>query len=89
MFASTHIAEPATRDAVFVPEEALQNINGMPVVFVTAADGVTFQARTVNVGTRSMGKAEIVDGLKAGDRIVVRGAFMVKSEMLKGTMGDG
>ncbi len=88
MFASAHIAEPATRDAVFVPENALQNINGMPVVFVTA-DGTTFQARTVDVGTRSMGKAEIVDGLKPGDRIVVNGAFMVKSEMLKGTMGDG
>ena len=88
MFASAHIAEPETREAVFVPEEALQNINGMPVVFVTA-DGTTFQARTVNVGTRSMGKAEIVDGLKPGDRIVVNGAFMVKSEMLKGTMGDG
>ena len=88
MFASAHIAEPATRDAVFAPEGALQNINGMPVVFVTA-DGVTFQARTVNVGTRSMGKAEIVEGLRPGDRIVVNGAFMVKSEMLKGTMGDG
>ena len=88
MFASAHIAEPETREAVFVPEEALQNINGMPVVFVTA-DGTTFQARTVNPGTRSMGKAEIVDGLKPGDRIVVNGAFMVKSEMLKGTMGDG
>ena len=88
MFATAKIAEPSTRDAVFVPEDALQTINGMPVVFVTA-DGVAFQARTVNVGTRSMGKAEILDGLKAGDRIVVNGAFMVKSEMLKGTMGDG
>ncbi len=36
-----------------------------------------------------MGKAEIVEGLSPGDRIVVNGAFMVKSEMLKGTMGDG
>lgn len=88
MFASAHIAEPATRNAVFIPEDALQTINGMPVVFVTT-DSVTFQARTVNVGTRSMGKAEIVDGLKTGDRIVVKGAFMVKSEMLKSTMGDG
>ena len=88
MFASAHLAEPETRDAVFVPEDALQNINGMPVVFVTT-DAITFQARTVNVGTRSMGKAEIVDGLKPGDRVVVNGAFMVKSEMLKGTMGDG
>lgn len=88
MFASAHIAEPETREAVFAPEDSLQTINGMPVVFVTA-DGTTFQARTVNVGTRSMGKAEIVNGLKPGDRIVVNGAFVVKSEMLKGTMGDG
>ena len=88
MFASAHIAEPETRDAVFVPEDALQNINGMPVVFVTT-DGTTFQARTVNVGTRSLGKAEIVEGLKPGDRLVVSGAFIVKSEMLKGKMGDG
>ncbi|MGI4853114.1 MAG: efflux RND transporter periplasmic adaptor subunit [Janthinobacterium lividum] len=88
MFASAHIAEPSTRDAVFVPEDALQNINGMPVVFVTR-DGSTFQARTVNVGTHSMGRAEIVEGLQPGDHIVVNGAFMVKSEMLKGTMGDG
>ena len=88
MFASARIAEPATRDAVFVPEDALQNINGMAVVFITW-DGTSFQARTVNVGTRSMGKAEIVEGLQPGDRIVINGAFMVKSEMLKGTMGDG
>ncbi len=88
MFATAHIAEPATRDTVFVPEVALQNINGMTVLFVTG-DGVTFQARAVNVGTRSMGKAEIVEGVRPGERIVVNGAFMVKSEMLKGTMGEG
>ena len=88
MFASAQIAEPTTRDAVFVPEDAMQNINGMPVVFVTS-DGTTFQARTVTIGTRSMGKAEVLEGLRPGDRIVVNGAFMVKSEMLKSTMGDG
>ena len=88
MFASAHIAEPATRDAVFIPEDAMQDINGMQVVFVTR-DGSSFQAKTVTIGTRSQGKAEIVEGLQPGDRIVVNGAFMVKSEMLKGTMGDG
>ncbi len=88
MFASAQIAEPQTRVAIFVPQDALQDINGMKVVFVTR-DGTTFKAATVNVGTRSMGKAEIVDGLGPNDHIVVNGAFMVKSEMLKGTMGEG
>ena len=88
MFASVHIAQPRTREAIFVPEDALQDINGMKVVFTTR-DGTSFQARTVTLGTRSMGKAEVVEGLGQEDRIVVNGAFMVKSEMLKGTMGEG
>ncbi len=88
MFVSAHIAEPATRDALFVPEDALQDINGLQVVFVTP-DGQRFQARTVNLGTRSRGKVEVVSGLRSGERVVVSGAFMVKAEMLKGTMGGG
>lgn len=88
MFATAQIAEPKTQDAVFVPEAALQDINGMQVVFVTQ-DGTTFRAQAVTVGTRPAGKAEIVNGLRPGDRIVAAGAFMVKSEMLKGTMGEG
>ena len=86
MFVSAQIAEPTTRTALFVPEDALQDINGLQVVFATA-DGHTFQARTVSVGTHSLGKAEVVSGLKPGDRIVAKGAFMVKAEMLKGTIG--
>lgn len=88
MFASARIAESQTDSALFVPEDALQDINGMRVVFTTT-DGTTFKAKTVNVGTRSQGKVQIVDGLGPQDRVVVKGAFMVKSEMLKGTMGEG
>jgi multidrug efflux pump subunit AcrA (membrane-fusion protein) len=88
MFATAQIAEPQTQDAVFVPDVALQDINGMQVVFVTQ-DGTTFRAQIVTVGTRAAGKAEIVDGLRRGDRIAAAGAFVVKSAMLKGTMGEG
>lgn len=87
MFATVRMAEPETRTAIFVPQDALQEINGMRVAFVTR-DGTTFKARTVNVGTRSEGKVEITDGLSQQDRIVVNGAFMVKSELLKGIMGE-
>jgi multidrug efflux pump subunit AcrA (membrane-fusion protein) len=88
MFASAQIAGAQTRSAVFVPQDALQDINGMTVVFVTS-DGTSFRAQTVTVGTNSEGKTEIVDGLRPGDQVVVGGAFMVKSAMLKGTMGEG
>jgi len=88
MFASARITESQTDAALFVPEDALQDINGMRVVFTTT-DGTTFKARTVNVGTRSQGKVQIIDGLGPQDHVVVKGAFMVKSEMLKGTMGEG
>ena len=88
MFASAHIAGAAMRTAIIIPEDALQNINGNQVVFLTV-DGVNFRPHIVKLGTHSKGRAEVVEGLKPGDRIVVNGAFMVKGELLKGTVGDG
>jgi RND family efflux transporter MFP subunit len=88
MFASAHIEGPRTRTALFVPEDALQDVNGNQVVFTTS-DGETFKAQIVKLGTRTRGKAEVVEGLKPGDHVVVNGAFMVKGELLKGTVGDG
>jgi membrane fusion protein, heavy metal efflux system len=32
---------------------------------------------------------EIVDGLAPGEKVVVDGAFMVKGELLKGSVGEG
>jgi multidrug efflux pump subunit AcrA (membrane-fusion protein) len=85
MFASVRIAEPQTDKAVFVPQGALQNINGQAVVFITQ-DGTHFRAQAVNAGLSSGDKTEIISGLEPDDRIVVNGAFVVKSEMLKGMM---
>lgn len=87
MFASVQIAEPQTTSGIFVPQEAMQDINGETVVFVTP-DGTHFRAQAVNVGLHSGRKAQITGGLKPDDRIVVSGAFMVKSEMLKGSMDE-
>ena len=47
-----------------------------------------FNVRPVEVGRRIKGEAEIVHGLDPGDRIVVRGSFLVKSELLKSTLGE-
>lgn len=87
MFVTASIDEPATRMAVFVPSGALQDVNGFRVVFVTP-DGVNFQGRAVKTGVETKGLVEIAEGLQATDHVVVEGAFMVKGELLKGTVGE-
>jgi cobalt-zinc-cadmium efflux system membrane fusion protein len=67
---------------VSVPEEAVQNVDGRDIVFVRTAAG--FRVQPVTVGTRSGGLAQIVGGLKAGERVASRNAFLVKAEMSKG-----
>jgi cobalt-zinc-cadmium efflux system membrane fusion protein len=88
MFATAHINGPGTRTALIIPEDALQDVNGNQVVFVTQ-DGSNFRTQIVRLGTRSNGHVEVVEGLKPGDRLAVNGAFMVKGELLKSTVGDG
>ncbi len=88
MFATAAIDETGTRPAVFVPENALQDVNGLRVVFVTA-DGTTFQVRAVKLGVHSQRLVEVTEGLSSGEKIVTDGAFMVKGELLKGSVGEG
>jgi multidrug efflux pump subunit AcrA (membrane-fusion protein) len=88
MFVMASIAEAMTHDAIFVPQNALQDVNGFRVVFTTQ-DGSTFRASVVKTGLQSGDLIEITDGLRPGDRVVVNGAFMVKGELLKGSVGEG
>ncbi len=72
----------AASTLIVVPDDAIQSVEGRDVVFVRTAKG--FEARSVTVGQRSAGRAEIVSGLKPGQSIVARGAFLLKAEMGKG-----
>ena len=49
---------------IILPEEAVQQIEGSDMVFVQVKGG--FQAVPVSVGSRSGGRIEILDGLRAG-----------------------
>lgn len=87
MFVSASIALPDEQNAIFVSQNALQDVNGYRVVFVTP-DGVSFRATPVITGVRSGELVQVTDGLKPEDRVAVSGAFMVKGELLKGSVGD-
>ncbi len=70
-----------SRQAVLVPESALVDDGGRPVVFIQR-EGEAFVRRPVTVGYRQSGMAEIVTGLQAGDRIVTKGAYLIRLSAL-------
>jgi cobalt-zinc-cadmium efflux system membrane fusion protein len=79
----------APEPVLVVPEEAVQRYEGSEVVFIPAHNEGEFHAVVVTTGVRSRGKVEIKAGLKEGDKVVTKGAFTLKSELLKSELGDG
>ncbi len=73
-------------EATAVPDGAVQKVSGLPAVFVEKSPGL-FELRPVETGREAHGVVEIRHGLRAGERIVAEGAFILKSELLKGTIG--
>ncbi|MFM1959301.1 MAG: hypothetical protein RL588_818 [Pseudomonadota bacterium] len=65
-----------------VPAEAVQTVAGRSVVFIAEGDG--FRAQPVTPGRSGAGYTQIVEGLKGGERIAGRGAFVLKAELSKG-----
>ncbi len=73
---------------IAVPEDAIQNLEGEKVVFILE-DSDTFAVRHVSLGNK-VGKNRIVtQGLSKGDRIVLQGAFYLKTELSKAKFGRG
>jgi membrane fusion protein, copper/silver efflux system len=62
-----------------VPQSAVLNSGQRQVVFVDRGNGY-LEPRQVQVGTQYSERIEIRSGLKAGERIVVSGNFLVDSE---------
>jgi membrane fusion protein, heavy metal efflux system len=87
MFATIHIPTGARRNALMIPAAAVQQIDNESVVFVEIAEN-KFEKRKVEPGTNSDGWAEIKSGLKAGEKVVAQGAFMLKSHLKKEEFGE-
>ena len=85
MLANAEIPAGGGRPVLEVPSDAVQQVNGQDVVFVkTASDH--FAVRPVRVGETADAKTPVLDGIKAGDQIVIRGSFILKSQLLKATL---
>jgi cobalt-zinc-cadmium efflux system membrane fusion protein len=60
-----------------VPEAAIVDDAGRPVVFVQKA-GESFLRRPVKLGVRNSGVVQVLEGVNPGDRVVTKGAYLVR-----------
>lgn len=88
MFLDTMLPTHDNLAGLLVPSEAVIDVNGVSTVFVPVGED-RFRARTVRVGGESDGRTVILDGLSAGEKIVMHGAFALKASLLMSDMADG
>lgn len=84
-------AEVMVRDrlpAVVVPVDAVQWEGCCNVVFVKGSD-VRYEPRKVALGVRTGTVYEVLQGLSEGEEVVTQGSFLLKTELMKGSIGAG
>jgi membrane fusion protein, copper/silver efflux system len=79
MFVVAHMDVEVTERAVLVPRDAVMYTGERRLVFVELSPGL-YESREVEVGATVADRAEIVSGLRAGERVVARANFIVDAE---------
>jgi membrane fusion protein, heavy metal efflux system len=74
---SLHLLLDVAASRPTVPATAIVDDAGRPIVFVQR-EGETFERRAVTLGARSGDIVQVVDGVKPGDRVVTKGAYLVR-----------
>ena len=69
------------------PSGAVQRMGDGQVVFVPAGPNA-YRVVPVEIGRSSVDSVEITSGVTAGTRVVTRGAFILKSELSRESLGE-
>ena len=85
MFADVEIVTTVTEGVLVISDKALQT-NGEEVIVFVALDAMKFEKRVVKLGAEQHGRVQVLEGVKAGEKVVTDGSFILKSEMLKSEM---
>jgi len=81
MFADLLVETNRQQTALAVPKDAVADEGGETVVYLQRG-GETFERRRVEVGIRDADQVEIRNGLAAGDRVAVKGAYNIRLSTL-------
>ena len=79
MFANIEARIPGVSDAVLVPGDAVLH-SGARAVVIVADGGGRFTPREVRLGLSQDGRQQVLEGLDAGEEIVVSSQFLIDSE---------
>jgi multidrug efflux pump subunit AcrA (membrane-fusion protein) len=77
MFADLLVETNRKQTALAVPKDAVVDEAGEVVAYVQRG-GETFERRRVEVGIRDANQVEIRNGLAAGDRVAIKGAYTIR-----------
>jgi cobalt-zinc-cadmium efflux system membrane fusion protein len=75
--------------ALTVPKSAIQRYENADMVFLPEKEGTY---RPQRIRTRTIGQGDVLEvtwGLKSGQEVVTTGAFLLKTEIMKGSIGAG
>jgi RND family efflux transporter MFP subunit len=75
-------------DAVTVPRSALLDVEGRSVVYVQV-EGESFAERSVRTGPSEGDRVAILAGVEGGERVVTRGAHLIRLAGSSGVVGHG
>jgi len=88
MFARAEVNLAQRPDALVVPESAVQWEGCCNIVFVRKS-AMVYEPRKVHLGIVSGTMCEVLTGLKIGEEVVTEGSYLLKTEILKGSIGAG
>jgi len=87
MLAEAELPVGEKKASLLVPQDAVQQVNGQDAVFVRlTAD--RFAIRPIRAGDTARGMVEVLSGIQPGDQVVTLGSFLVKSQLLRSSIGD-
>lgn len=94
MFISGEIISEGDEEYLSVPTHAVQTMNNDKIIFIKTKDG-KFSMKKINIKTETAEEVLIDESsdtedaqVKEGDEVVIEGAFLLKSELLKGELEE-
>jgi cobalt-zinc-cadmium efflux system membrane fusion protein len=72
----------SAKQALVLPRDAVTSVDGKSTVFVGQGE-LAVEPRSVKLGRHDASQVEVLDGLRAGERVVVSGVFELKSEIFR------